>query len=435
MKRIFNEVGVIFLFVLIIACGKKDTTPPTVRILEPVNNASLPAKDILIKVEATDEAGIDRVEFWIDGAKKREETSGVGDTFRYTWDATNVSSGIHAIVAKAFDEAGNYAQDSIAVNITAPYPRRLIATIDLLPNPQSIDITPGGSEIWVNHWGQTDTFVYVISTATNQVTHRIPVTNVGDNELRITKDGSFAYYCGLWNLDSAGILELSTAEYKQKRILGYLEYTPPVKTGPRGYGIALTQTNDYIYAANMGDPADHGCITKFNVSTGDLVDSLHLPWVYDIDLNHSETKLYAVSQDADLFYEIDPNDLSLIRQLPVGNGPEIILITNDDRYAFISHLNDSVYLVDLNNWSVVKKFDPGIGEFGMAFTPDEKYLFLCDRGSRYISVFDLTNPINPIMVEKLEFPDAGSFTELVFNLDGSRAYLVESHGHIYVLGK
>ncbi len=324
--------------------------------------------------------------------------------------------------------------DSFVVS-SAAYPRNLLTMIQVLEDPQSIDITPNGAEVWVSHWGQTDTFVYVISTAINQVTHQIPVTNVGDNEMRITSDGNFAYYCGVWNMDSAGILEISTSSYTQTRMLGYLEgEDPPVKHGPRGYGIALTQENDYIYAAHMATAGD-GCITKFDVSSGAMTDSINLPWIYDVDLNHAETELYAVSQDVDIFYEIDPAAMTISRQLSVGNGPEIILITPDDEYAFISHLNDDVYVVDLSSFTEVTRFDPDIGEFGMALTPDERYLFLCDGGSDYISVYDVDDPTNPIMIEKLEFPDAGSFTELVFNPDGSRAYVVESHGYIYVLEK
>jgi DNA-binding beta-propeller fold protein YncE len=335
----------------------------------------------------------------------------------------------------ALDEDGRMNDfsdlDSFVVSSVA-YPRNLLTKIQVLEDPQSIDITPNGSEIWVSHWGQTDTFVYVISTATNQVTHQIPVTNVGDNELRITSDGNFAYYCGVWNMDSSGILEISTSNYTQTRILGFLEGFPPDKVGPEGYGVALTQANDIIYAAHMATAGD-GCITKFDVSSGAMVDSIHLPWIYDVDLNHAETELYAVSQDVDIFYEIDPSTMTITRQLSVGNGPEIILITPDDQYAFISHLNDDVYVVDLSSFTKVTQFDPDIGEFGMAFTPDEKYLFLCDGGSDYISVYDVDDPTNPIMIEKLEFQDAGSFTELVFNPDGSRAYVVESHGYIYVL--
>jgi DNA-binding beta-propeller fold protein YncE len=337
----------------------------------------------------------------------------------------------------ALDENGRMNDfsdlDSFVVS-GASYPRNLLTRIQVLEDPQSIDITPNGAEIWVNHWGQYDTLVYVISTATNQVTHTIPVTNVGDNELRITGDGNFAYYCGVWNMDSAGILEISTSSYTQIRILGFLEGSPPVKVGPEGYGVALTQANDIIYAAHMATAGD-GCITKFNVSSGAMIDSVLLPWIMDVDLNHAETELYAVSQDVDVFYEIDPATMTVNRQLSVGNGPEIILITPDDEYAFISHLNDDVYVVDLSSFTKITQFDPDIGEFGMTLTPDEKYLFLCDYGSDFISVYDVSDPANPIMVEKLEFPDAGSFTELVFNPDGSRAYAVESHGYIFVLEK
>lgn len=323
--------------------------------------------------------------------------------------------------------------DSFVVS-GAAYPRNLLTRIQVLGDPQSIDITPNGSEIWVNHWGQYDNLIYVISTATNQVTHQIPVTNVGDNELRITSNGNFAYYCGAWNMDSAGILEISTSSYTQTRILGFLEGSPPVKVGPEGYGVALTQANDIIYAAHMATAGD-GCITKFDVSSGAMTDSILLPWVMDVDLNHAETKLYAVNQSDDIFYELNPTTMTVNQQLSVGSGPEIILITSDDEYAFISHLNDDVYVIDLSSFTRVTQFDPDIGEFGMAFTPDEKYLFLCDGDSDFISVYDVSDPTNPIMIEKLEFPDAGSFTELVFNSDGSRAYVVESHGYIYVLEK
>ncbi len=332
-------------------------------------------------------------------------------------------------------EKGDFSDiDSFVVTGSA-YPRNLITKIQVGDYPMSIDITPNGAEVWVNHWGEPSLFVYVISTATNQVIQQIPVTNVGESELRISKDGNYAYYCGAWNMDSAGILEISTSNYNQTRIMGYLEGSPPVKIGPRGYGIAITQSNNYIYAANIGDPDDHGCIAKFDVSSGNMVDSIHLPWIYDVELNQAETKLYATSQSENLFYEIDPTMMSVTHQIQLGNGPELILLTSNDKYAFVSHLNDSVYVVDLSSFSVVKKFDPEIGEFGMAFTPDERYLFLCDEGSHYISIFDVADPTNLKMIEKLSFPDAGSFSELVFNNDGSRAYVVAASGYVYVLGK
>lgn len=107
------------IFFLIAGCPEKDTTNPTVDIKEPANNATITAGNITIKAVATDDKEMDRVEFWIDGTKKGEDNSATADTFSYTWDASSVASGTHAIVAKAFDKSDNSAQDSISITITS----------------------------------------------------------------------------------------------------------------------------------------------------------------------------------------------------------------------------------------------------------------------------------------------------------------------------
>jgi len=350
-------------------------------------------------------------------------TAAALDTLMYYWRVA------------AVDENGDTSDfsDPDSFKVTgSSYPRNLITRIQVLLEPYSIDITPDGSEIWVNHWGQTDTFVYVISTATNQVTHQIPVTNVcDDGELRFSNDGLYAYYCGEWDMDSSGLIELSTSSYSQVRMIGYPYGSPAVPHGPDGPGIALTQTNDYVYAAHMAN-VDDGYITKIDLNSGNPVDSIHMSWIFDVDLNHTETKLYAVGEE-DSLYELDPATLTVTQQLGVGYGAHRLVITKDDQYAFVT--GDSIYVVDLNSFTVVTKFDPDISTEGLKLTPDENYLFICDGGSNYIDIVDVSDPTNPRLVEKLEFPDAGSFTELVFNADGSRAYVVEANGYVYVLGK
>ncbi len=432
MKRWVYLFAIIVIIFLLHCDGGKIGIP---ELRDPIGGkqVSLPVTFIWTAVAEAEKYAIEvdtTTDFWapVISAEKNDTnyTTTTLDLKKYYWRVAAIDKN---------GKRGNFSNiDSFVVTGSA-YPRNLIATIPVGDYPISIDITPNGAEVWVNHWAEPSVFVNVISTATNQVTHQIAVTNVGNSELRISKDGNSAYYCGEWNMDSAGVVEISTSSYTQTRMMGYLEGSPPVKIGPRGYGIALTQLNNYIYAANTAAPDNHGCIAKFALSSGNMVDSVHLPWIYDVDPNQVETKLYATSQSENIFYEIDPNTLTVTRQIPLGNGPEIILLTSDDRYIFVSHLNDSVYVVDLSTFTVVKKFEPEIGEFGMAFTPDEKYLFLCDAGSHYISIFDVADPTNPKMVEKLSFPAAGSFSELVFNGDGSRAYVVAASGYVYVLAK
>ncbi|HIE05337.1 MAG TPA: hypothetical protein EYP58_00905 [bacterium (Candidatus Stahlbacteria)] len=339
----------------------------------------------------------------------------------------------------AIDENGDSSDfsdpDSFVVSGSA-YPRNLITTIQLpAGNPVSIDITPDGSELWVAYWGQLDTTVTVIATATNQITNNIPTTNPCNDlgEIRISANGNYAYFCGVWDMDSSGLIELSTSGYNQTRMIGYPYGTPPVPHGPDGPGIALTQANDYVYAAHMAN-VDDGYITKIDLNSGSLIDSIHMSWIADVDLNHAETYLYAVGEE-DSLYEIDPATMTVTRQLGVGYAAHRLVITNDDQYAFVT--GDSIYVVDLNSFTVVAKFDPDISSEGLKLTPpDEHYLYICDGGSDYIDVVDVSDPTNPTLVEKLTIPAAGSFSELVFNADGSRAYVIEQNNpYLYVLGK
>ncbi len=97
----------------VVAC--LDTTPPTVTITYPANGAS-PARDtIRIKAYATDNVGVTKVEFSVDGTLLSTQTSGNKDTFSYLWDADSAAVGSHGIVVTAYDNANNHSRDSISV--------------------------------------------------------------------------------------------------------------------------------------------------------------------------------------------------------------------------------------------------------------------------------------------------------------------------------
>ncbi|RKX71775.1 hypothetical protein DRP53_00375 [candidate division WOR-3 bacterium] len=417
------------LFIIATSCGKGIGIP---ELLDPTGGetVSLPVTFIWTSVENAKGYAIEidtttAFENPIISAEVDETTHTVTnlDTLKYYWRVSSIDEN---------GEKGDFSDpDSFIVQGSA-YPRNLITTIQLPGEyPATIDITPDGSELWVGYWGQTDTIVTVIATATNQITHEITTTNPGNDlgELRISADGNHAYFCGVWDMDSSGLIELSTSSYRQIRMMGYPSGSPPVKQGPDGPGIALGK--DYVYAAHMAT-VDDGYITRIDLASGSPIDSLHMSWIADVDLNHAGTRLYAVGEE-DSLYEIDPATLTVTRQIGVGYAPHRLVITGDDRYAFVT--GDSIYVVDLNTFTVVKKFDPDISAEGLKLTPDENYLYITDGGSNYIDIYDVSDPTDPTLVEKLQFPQAGSFNELVFNKDGSRAYIIEESGDIFVLGK
>jgi thermitase len=86
--------------------------PPTVKITSPANGSTV-GKKVAIRAEASGNAGISRIELWVDSSLKKSVTS--GSTLSWTWNTMRESKGAHTIVAKAYDALGNTATSSITV--------------------------------------------------------------------------------------------------------------------------------------------------------------------------------------------------------------------------------------------------------------------------------------------------------------------------------
>jgi hypothetical protein len=90
-----------------------DNTPPAVRITAPQNGAKLAQgkTSIVLQAEASDEVGIQRVEFWMDGTLIGESRSA---PHILLWLPT---PGNHSLLVKAQDTAGNL-RESQPVTLT-----------------------------------------------------------------------------------------------------------------------------------------------------------------------------------------------------------------------------------------------------------------------------------------------------------------------------
>ncbi|HBT62044.1 MAG TPA: hypothetical protein DEB40_09905, partial [Elusimicrobia bacterium] len=85
-----------------------DSTLPAVAITAPANGASV-SGSVNIAASASDNAGVTRVEFYVDGVLKGTDN---GAPYSYGLDTTGLSNGSHALVAKAYDAAGNAGQSA-----------------------------------------------------------------------------------------------------------------------------------------------------------------------------------------------------------------------------------------------------------------------------------------------------------------------------------
>ncbi|HSW85417.1 MAG TPA: Ig-like domain-containing protein [Candidatus Saccharimonadales bacterium] len=93
--------------------SSSDTTPPTVSITTPTNNATVSGQ-VPIAANASDNVGVSQVTFQVDGTTKVVDNS---TPYSYTWDSTVLANGTHTINVIATDAAGNNSNSTITVNV------------------------------------------------------------------------------------------------------------------------------------------------------------------------------------------------------------------------------------------------------------------------------------------------------------------------------
>jgi len=112
-----------------------DTTPPSVSISSPADGAVVSGM-IAVIVSASDNVGVVKVEFYIDGRLVATDTA---ELFPFTWDTTQWTNGSHTLQAKAYDGGGN-SNFSPPVTVTVP-------NADMIPPDVSITSPVDGATV------------------------------------------------------------------------------------------------------------------------------------------------------------------------------------------------------------------------------------------------------------------------------------------------
>ena len=107
-QAISDHYGIIAEYLLPGTTLVTDGTPPSVAINYPVENAVV-ARTTTIKLTATDNAAVARVDLFVDG---RRASSTSAAPYQFAWDTTLATNGTHVLQAKAYDAAGNAAVSS-----------------------------------------------------------------------------------------------------------------------------------------------------------------------------------------------------------------------------------------------------------------------------------------------------------------------------------
>ncbi len=93
-----------------------DTTAPTGAITSPVNGATVSGTSVSIIASASDNIGIQRVEFYLAGSLIGSVTA---SPYQIRWDSTKTTNGSHSFSVKAYDAAGNVGQSAaVSLNVS-----------------------------------------------------------------------------------------------------------------------------------------------------------------------------------------------------------------------------------------------------------------------------------------------------------------------------
>jgi lysyl endopeptidase len=89
--------------------GGGDMTPPTTSITSPANGATV-SGTVSVTSNASDNVGVARVEFLVDGGLAATDTS---VPYSFSWNTTSLPNGSHTLRSRAFDAASNVGQSTV----------------------------------------------------------------------------------------------------------------------------------------------------------------------------------------------------------------------------------------------------------------------------------------------------------------------------------
>ena len=168
-----------------------DTTPPTVSLTAPANNATVSGASVSLSATASDNVGVAGVQFTIDGTNAGSEQTSA--PYSFVWDSTSVADGSHSITATACDAAGNCATSSaitLTVDNTPPIRSAGSPSGTLTLNTTSTTISLTTNEAATCKYATTPGVAYDSMTAfttTGSTSHSSPISG-------LTNGGSYIYY-------------------------------------------------------------------------------------------------------------------------------------------------------------------------------------------------------------------------------------------------
>ena len=164
------------------AANNGDTTPPTVSASQTGTSGN-----ITLSATASDNIGVTKVEFWVDGALKGTDTT---QPYSMVLDSRTLPNGSHTLVAKAFDAAANSASSTpVTFTITNA-------------GASATEVEPNGTIATANVLGTATTATGYLSTATDKDYYRVDLP--ANKKIRVDMAGPSGVDYDLYLVTSSG---------------------------------------------------------------------------------------------------------------------------------------------------------------------------------------------------------------------------------------
>ena len=256
--------------------------------------------------------------------------------------------------------------------------------------PLNLVVSKDGRVLAVTNNGQSEQSIMRIDPHTFTVTSEtvIPKSWYGlvfnDDHSRLFASGGNDNMIMIYDTSDDGLTKVDSV------VLGKAW---PERISPTG--LTLDQKNENLYVVTKEDNA----LYKINMLSRESERLFLGHEAYACTFSKDGSVLYISLWGGNSVVFVDPENLSILRKIPVGSNPNDLVLTLDGKYLFTSCANDnSVHIIDTESAKVIEILHTacfpdapaGSTPNALAFSGDNKRLYVANADNNSLAVFDIS---------------------------------------------
>jgi YVTN family beta-propeller protein len=283
-------------------------------------------------------------------------------------------------------------------------------TIPVGDTPGFVEVTPDGRFAYIAN--RDAGVVTVIDTAVNQVTARIPVEAGPPQFLSFSPDGGTAYIStyrktGDTTYADNDVVFLDTATN---------QVTHVVPVGQRPFASATTPDGSQLWVPSH----DTGRLDIIDTATASVVGEKPVaPNPHWVAFGKDGKHVYTANHESGVVSVIDAATRSVIKEIPVGKSPHSTAVSPDgSRVAVVNYDSNEVSVIDTATETVVATVPVDAKPQDIAYAPDGRYLYTANVDGGTVDVIDTATSTVTASI-----PVGGNPTSISVRPDGKQAYV------------